>query len=156
MKKISLILISVLMISCGSRKVNNSSTTVGVIKTEVTKDTIIVKKETTEEVVDTSEIFEIIYEPIDSSKSFFIDGKEYKNIKYTKRKTKKGVSTSKSDKSVSNQGKITKSGEKITIKDNKKQTNRENYSYYWIILVLIVFIITYLIYRNYERTNRPR
>ena len=98
----------------------------------------------------------LCYEPIDSSKSFFIDGKEYKNIKYTKRKTKKGISTSKSDKSVSNQGKITKSGEKITIKDDKKQTNRENYPNYWIILVLIVFIITYLIYRNYERTNRPR
>jgi hypothetical protein len=154
MKKQIFILVSLVFLSCGSRKVNKT-------RLEEKKDSISVvdvktKTETKEntEINNISKIDktedEFIIEPIDTSKEIIVNGKTYKNVKIRHKKTK--------DNSLHiNQKKVFKNALKQQIKHNKQFiSNRKtiiekkidkNFNYIIYIYYLILFIILYFIYK---------
>ena len=154
MKKLICILVSIIFLSCGSRKVNKThleekkdSVTVVDVKTEI------ITNENTEinnnsKIDKTSD--EIIIEPIDNTKEIVVNGKTYKNVKIRHKKTK--------DNSLhTNQKKVSKNALKQQIKHSKqvvstskvskekKIDKKESLVIY--IYYLIIFIILYIIYK---------
>ena len=154
MKKLIYILVSLLFISCGSRKVNKTnleekkdSVSVVDVKTEI-------KTNENTEINNNSKIDktsdEIIIEPIDNTKEIVVNGKTYKNVKIRHKKTK--------DNSLhTNQKKVSKNALKQQIKHSKqvvstskvlkekKIEKKESLVIY--IYYLIIFIILYIIYK---------
>jgi hypothetical protein len=155
MKKLIYILVSIIFLSCGSRKVNKTtieekkdSVSVVDVKTEI-------KTNENTEINNNSKIDkteeEFIIEPIDNTKEIVVNGKTYKNVKIRHKKTK--------DNSLHiNQKKVSKNALKQQIKHNKqvvstskvfvekkieKKESLVKYIYY-----LIIFIILYIIYKN--------
>lgn len=154
MKKLFYILVSLLFISCGARKVTQT-------KTEEKKDSISVVDVKTEiktnentEINNNSKIDktedEIIIEPIDNTKEIVINGKTYKNVKIRHKKTK--------DNSLhTNQKKVSKNALKQQIKHSKqvvstskvskekKIDKKESLVIYFYLLLLIILL--YIIYK---------
>lgn len=149
------IIISLILVSCGSRKVSKTtveekkdSTTVVDIKTNIeTKETIEVNNNSK---IDTT-TDEIIIEPVDNTKEIIVNGKTYKNVKIRHKKTK--------DNSLhTNQKKVFKNSLKQQIKHNKQTTStskvskdkkidkKESLVKY--LYFLILFIILYYIYKK--------
>ena len=116
MKKQIFILVSLLFLSCGSRKVTKTnleekkdSVSVVDVKTEI-------KTNENTEINNNSKIDkteeEFIIEPIDTSKEIIVNGKTYKNVKIRHKKTK--------DNSLHiNQKKVSKNALKRQINHNK-------------------------------------
>jgi hypothetical protein len=149
------IIISLILVSCGSRKVSKTtveekkdSTSIVDVKTNIET------KETTE-VNNNSKINtttdEIIIEPVDNTKEIIVNGKTYKNVKIRHKKTK--------DNSLHiNQKKVVKNALKQQIKHNKQTTStskvvndkkidkKESLVKY--LYFLILFIILYYIYKK--------
>jgi preprotein translocase subunit SecF len=155
MKKLIYILVSLLFISCGARKVNKTtieekkdSVSVIDVKTEIkTNENIEINNNSK---IDKTED-EFIIEPIDNTKEIVVNGKTYKNVKIRHKKTK--------DNSLhTNQKKVSKNALKQQIKHNKqvvstskvlkekKIDKKESLVIY--IFYLIIFIILYIIYKN--------
>jgi preprotein translocase subunit SecF len=155
MKKLIYILVSIIFISCGSRKVNKTtieekkdSVSVIDVKTEIkTNENTEIKNNSK---IDKTEE-EFIIEPIDNTKEIVVNGKTYKNVKIRHKKTK--------DNSLhTNQKKVSKNALKQQIKHSKqvvstskvfkekKIEKKESLVIY--IYYLIIFIILYIIYKN--------
>lgn len=154
MKKILFILVSILFISCGSRKVNKSnleekkdSVSVVNVKTEIKTNENTVENNNSK-IDKTSD--EIIIEPIDNNKEIVVNGKTYKNVKIRNKKTK--------DNSLhTNQKKVSKNALKEEIKHSeqdvstskvfveKKIEKKESLVKYFYILLLIILL--YIIYK---------
>jgi len=154
MKKLIYILVSIVFISCGSRKVSKTnleekkdSVSVVDVKTEI-------KTNENTEINNNSKIDktedEFIIEPIDNTKEIVVNGKSYKNVKIRHKKTK--------DNSLhTNQKKVSKNALKQQIKHSKqvvstsklskekKIDKKESLVIY--IYYLIIFIILYIIYK---------
>ena len=154
MKKLLFILVSILLLSCGSRKVNKThleekkdSVSVVDIKTEI-------KTNENTEINNNSKIDktedEIIIEPIDNSKEIVVNGKTYKNVKIRHKKTK--------DNSLhTNQKKVVKNALKQQIKHSKqvvstskvfvekKIEKKESLVIYFYCILLIILL--YIIYK---------
>ena len=154
MKKLIYILVSIIFLSCGSRKVNKTrieekkdSITVVDVKTEI-------KTNENTEINNNSKIDkteeEFIFEPIDNTLPFIVNSKIYKNVKIRHKKTK--------DNSLHiNQKKVSKNALKQQIKHSKqvvstskvskekKIDKKESLVIY--IYYLIIFIILYIIYK---------
>ena len=158
MKKQIFILVSLVFISCGSRKVSKSNT-------EEKKDSISINDVQTEiktnentEINNNSKIDkteeEFIIEPIDTSKEIVVNGKTYKNVKIRHKKTK--------DNSLHiNQKKVSKNALKRQIKHNKQVVSTSKVfiekkidkkeslvKYFYYILLIILLYIIYK-YKNY-------
>lgn len=149
------IIISLIFISCGSRKVSKKtveekkdSTTIVDIKTNIeTKETTEVNNNSK---IDTT-TDEIIIEPVDNTKEIVVNGKTYKNVKIRHKKTK-------DNSSHTNQKKVVKNALKQQIKHNKQTTStskvskdkkidkKESLVKY--LYLLILFIILYYIYKK--------
>lgn len=154
MKKLICILVSIIFLSCGARKVNKThleekkdSVSVVDVKTEI-------KTNENTEINNNSKIDkteeEFIIEPIDNTKEIVVNGKTYKNVKIRHKKTK--------DNSLhTNQKKVSKNALKQQIKHSKqvvstskvlkekKIDKKESFIIY--IYYLIIFIILYIIYK---------
>lgn len=154
MKKQLFILVSLIFISCGSRKVNKTnleekkdSISVVDVKTDI-------KTNENTEINNNSKIDktedEIIIEPIDNTKEIVVNGKTYKNVKIRHKKTK--------DNSLHiNQKKVSKNALKQQIKNNKqvistsktsnekKIDKKESIAKYFYMLIIILLL--YVIYR---------
>lgn len=153
MKKLFYILVSLLFISCGSRKVNKTtieekkdSISVVDVKTEV-------KTNENTEINNNSKIDktedEIIIEPIDNTKEIVVNGKTYKNVKIRHKKTK--------DNSLHiNQKKVSKNALKRQIKHSKQVVSTSKVSkekkidkkqslviYFYLLLLIILLYIIY-------------
>ena len=153
MKKLIYILVSLLFISCGSRKVNKTTV-------EEKKDSISVVDVKTEiktnentEINNNSKIDkteeEFIFEPIDNSLPFIVNSKIYKNVKIRHKKTK--------DNSLHiNQKKVSKNALKQQIKHSKQVVSTSKVSkekkidkkeslvkYFYILLLILLFYIIY-------------
>jgi preprotein translocase subunit SecF len=152
MKKLIYILVSLLFISCGSRKVSKTnlqekkdSVSVVDVKTEI-------KTNENTEINNNSKIDktedEIIIEPIDNTKEIVVNGKTYKNVKIKHKKTK--------DNSLhTNQKKVSKNALKQQIKHSKqvvytskvlkekKIEKKESLViyFYYILLIILLYII---------------
>ena len=154
MKKLLFILVSILLLSCGSRKVNKThleekkdSVSVVDVKTEIkiNENTEINNNSKIDKTED-----EIIIEPIDNTKEIVVNGKTYKNVKIRHKKTK--------DNSLhTNQKKVVKNALKKQIKHSKqvvstskvfvekKIDKKESLVKYFYILLLIILL--YIIYK---------
>lgn len=154
MRKLIYILVSLLFISCGSRKVNKSnleekkdSVSVVDVKTKIKTNENTVENNNSK-IDKTSD--EIIIEPIDNNKEIVVNGKTYKNVKIRNKKTK--------DNSLHiNQKKVSKNALKQQIKHNKqvvstskvlkekKIDKKQSLVIYFYLLLLIILL--YIIYK---------
>lgn len=158
MKKLLCILVSIIFISCGARKVNKTnleekkdSVSVVDVKTEI-------KTNENTEIDNNSKIDkteeEFIIEPIDNTKEIVVNGKTYKNVKIRHKKTK--------DNSLYiNQKKVSKNALKSEIKHNKqvifkrkvfiekKIDKKESLVKYFYLLLLIILLYIIYKYRYY-------
>jgi preprotein translocase subunit SecF len=152
MKKLIYILVSILLLSCGSRKVNKTtieekkdSVSVIDVKTEIkTNENIEINNNSK---IDKTE-YEFIIEPIDNTKEIVVNGKTYKNVKIRHKKTK--------DNSLhTNQKKVSKNALKQQIKHSKQVVSTSKVSkekkiekkeslvkyFYYILLIILLYII---------------
>ena len=158
MKKQIFILVSLLFLSCGSRKVTKTnleekkdSISVVDVKTEI-------KTNENTEINNNSKIDkteeEFIIEPIDTSKEIIVNGKTYKNVKIRHKKTK--------DNSLHiNQKKVSKNALKQQIKHNKqvvstskvfiekKIDKKESLIKYFYLFILLILLYLIYKYKNY-------
>ena len=148
------IIISLILVSCGSRKVNKTtieekkdSTSVLDVKTNIeTKETIEVNNNSKIDITTD----EVIIEPVDNTKEIVVNGKTYKNVKIRHKKTKDNSLHIKQKKVVKNALKQqTKHNKQVVSKRKtfveKKIDKKESlvkYLYY-----LIILLILYLVYR---------
>lgn len=158
------------MTSCGARKTNKSVTEENTV---VKKDSVVTKKETTDvnikkeitTVVDEkdSTITEIVeIKPIDATKpAYYSNGGKTENItnayfkktkvfKITSKKKKENavldeVMSKKLDNNIK-----TNTLAKADFKQLDKQTEREQYSYWWLLIPIALLVITYMAYRKYR------
>lgn len=149
------ILVSLLLFSCASRKVD--------IKVqEVKKDSLVETKiDLTENKVKDStaetntrtiiNIDEIIIKPIDSLKEFIVEGKTYKNVVLSYKKTKSNSLYNNKIKVSQNVSKHVKTDIKVktSVKENIKEKQIDKKANYFIYLWFILgIIIIYLIWRS--------
>lgn len=161
MKKILLILLLILT-SCGARKVQ-------VEKTEIKTDSVvetksIVKAEEQKIKVDSTNVSiekvedEIIFTPIDTCKEIIVDGKKYKNVvlRIKKIKTNTLYSNNKIESETKRKDSIgtTKATKTKVVVAKTKNTERES-SYYWIIWLILALLILNLLWKNrYELLSK--
>ena len=149
------ILVSLVLFSCGARKVDIQKTTVkkdSIATTEVKVITIENKEKTdSTNIATTIDSSEITITPIDSCKEIVVDGKSYKNVVLKIKKNKantlyvnnKKESETKRIDSVATV-KVNKTEDVIV--NNKKIEKPANYS--WIIWIFLLIIILYLLWRS--------
>ena len=158
MKKIIILLLAVILTSCGARKVDVS-------KVEIKKDSIVETKAevaTTEikEVVDSTNITteintdEVCIEPLDSTKEMVVDGKIYKNVvlKIKKNKVNTSYTNNKRESNIKHMDSVGTS--KTSVKENSvaKTKNIDRKADYWSLLwLLLLILIMYLLWRNKQR-----
>lgn len=151
MSKYILVLLAVLLTSCGARKVNKDNTT-------ITKDSIVesITKVITEEKKETKdstntkivvEIDEIIISPIDTTKEMVVNGKVFKNavLKAKKNKTSSLYTNNKttSETKLKDSLNVFKASEKEEIIIDKKDIDKgQDYSAILILILLILIIYT--------------
>lgn len=158
MKKIIILLLAVILASCGARKVDVS-------KVEIKKDSLVetkVEVATTEikEVVDSTNITteintdEVCIEPLDSTKEMVVDGKIYKNVvlKIKKNKVNTSYTNNKRESNIKHTDSVGTS--KTSVKENSvaKTKNIDRKADYWSLLwLLLLILIMYLLWRNKQR-----
>ena len=154
MKKLICILVSIVFLSCGSRKVSKSnleekkdSVSVVDVKTEI-------KTNENTEINNNSKIDkteeEFIIEPIDNTKEIVVNGKTYKNVKIRHKKTKdnslhinkKKVSKNALKQQIKHSKQVVSTSKVLKEKKIDKKESLVIYIYY-----LIIFIILYIIYK---------
>ena len=151
------ILVSLFLIGCASRKVD-------VKKIEIKKDSLVETKiDLTENKVKDStaetntktiiNIDEIIIKPLDSLKEFIVEGKTYKNVVLSYKKTKTNSLYNNKIKVFQNASKHVKTTNKVqtSTKENIKQKEIDKKANYFIYIYFIIgIIILYIIYK-YKR-----
>lgn len=149
------ILVSLVLFSCASRKVNIDK--IDIKKDSVTEIKSIVKVVDTKEKTDSTNVSttisndEIVITPIDSCKEIIVDGKSYKNVvlKIKKNRSNTLYINNKKESNIIQKDSTgvtnTKTSERTVAKT--KQIDKKE-SYWWIIWLLILIIILYLTWRN--------
>jgi len=130
-----IIILLLLFTSCATRKVQKSTeaikekTEISVVKTDSSKINII----------DNSE--ELIFEPIDTIKPMFINGKSYKNTRI--KAIKKHINTN-----IQNHKKETlKAINEVKKEVTKKEIKRTSFNFWWLLLLLLIPIL-YFVYKK--------
>ena len=155
MKYIYYIICSAVLFSCASRKVDIKTT-------DIKKDSLVETKiDLTENKVKDSiaetntktiiNIDEIIIKPLDSLKEFIVEGKTYKNVVLSYKKTKSNSLSNNKIKLSENTLKHVKTDSKIktSVKENIKEKQIDKKANYFIYLWFILgIIILYLIWRS--------
>jgi hypothetical protein len=155
MKYILYIICSAFLFSCASRKVD-------VKKVEIKKDSLVetkidltenkVKDSVSETNINKIVYFdEIIIKPLDSCKEFIVEGKTYKNVVLSYKKTKTNTLYNNKIKVSENTLKRIKTDSKIktSTKENIKEKQIDKKANYFIYLWFILgIIILYLIWRS--------
>ena len=155
MKKLLFILVSIVFISCSSRKVLVDKTDIkkdSIVETKVvvTKIDTTNKTDSTKVVIDTGSS-EIVITPIDSSKTIIVDGKSYKNVvlKIKKNKSNTLYTNTKKESNIKRIDSIATS--KAETKEHQvgktKIIDKEQsyWSFFWWILLILII---YLLWRN--------
>jgi preprotein translocase subunit SecF len=153
MKKYILILLSVIFVSCGARKVNKSEIVEDKTTIETVKQTDSVKEESKTEIKYDVENCEVEVTPIDSTKEFVVEGKEYFNVRIKIKKKKDNTLYVKEDKAVKTSqkqsNKLVKESKKENIKvvDKKEATNWQFKLAFWL-LILLILIRLYIKFKD--------
>jgi hypothetical protein len=158
MKKLLFILVSIVFISCSSRKVLVDKTNIkkdSIVETKVvvTKIDTTNKTDSTKVIIDTDSS-EIVITPIDSSKTIIVDGKSYKNVilKIKKNKSNTIYTNNKKESNIKRIDSVTTSKTETKehqVAKTKIIDKKQNYLFlvWWILLILII----YLLWRNKPR-----
>jgi len=150
------ILILLLLVSCGSRKVNKSETkevdTKKIEQTIVDTSKVVINTDTNVKIIDTSSISEIDIVPIDTTKPFTYNGKTIKNAVLRIKKTKNNITTQSNEKVLEKRDNAvttnTKAQEQTQIEVVHKDIDRKEslLSYWWVLLLIAIGYIAYKIY----------
>jgi hypothetical protein len=140
-----ILLLSILIVGCGTRKTQQTKT--DVTTKEVTTDNSVIetKTDTNTKVIDCTLTDEIEIIPIDNTKEIVVNGKTYKNVRLKSKKTKNNVTTNKVEKVAKKQQNAIKIKSKASIEVKQKETER-NSNYWWLLLLIPI----YLLYRKYK------
>ena len=147
------ILVSLVLISCGARKVDIQKTTVkkdSTATTEVKVITIENKQKTdSTNIATTIDSSEITITPIDSSKAIVVDGKSYKNVVLKIKKNKANtlyVNNKKESETrrIDSVATVKVQETEDVLVSGKKIDKPANYS--WIFWIFLLIIILYLIF----------
>lgn len=149
------ILVSLVLLSCGARKVDIQKTTIKKDSTATTEVKVITteNKEKTDStnIATTIDSSEITITPIDSCKEIIVDGKSYKNVILKIKKNK--ANTLYVNNKKESETKHIDSTSSVKVKETedvlvsgKKIEKPANYS--WIFWIFLLIIILYLLWRN--------
>ena len=149
------ILVSLLLFSCASRKVDIKITDIkkdSLVETKIDLKENKVKDSTAETNINKTVYFdEIIIKPLDNLKEFIVEGKTYKNVVLNYKKTKTNILYNNKVKVSQNTLKHVKTDSKIktSSKENIKEKQIDKKANYFIYLWFILgIIILYLIWRS--------
>lgn len=149
------ILVSLFLIGCASRKVDIKTTDIkkdSLVETKIELTENKVKDSTAETNTKTIiNIDEIIIKPLDSLKEFIVEGKTYKNVVLSYKKTKTNTLSNNKIKLSENTLKHVKTNSKVktSTKENIKEKQIDKKANYFVYLWFILgIIILYLIWRN--------
>ena len=153
--KYILILVSLALLSCGSRKVDIQRTTIKKDSVAITEVKVITVE--TAEKIDSTNIHttidnnEIIITPIDSSKAIVVDGKNYKNVVLRIKKSR--VNTLYTNNKKESNNKRTDSTAVVKVNKTEKVSGKNKTidrktSYWWILWLLLLILILYQLWRN--------
>jgi len=157
MKKSILLLSTLFLISCGSRRVEKSKEVSKENKTtELTttdNSTIEIKADTNTKVIDCTNTDEIEIAPIDNTKEMVVNGKTYKNAVLKHKKVKVNITTDKAEKVATNQKNDVKTDlkEVVVIEKSKesKKVDQEQFDFTKIIIVgsiMLLLITMFILY----------
>jgi len=149
------ILVSLLLFSCASRKVDLKIKEVkkdSLVETKIDLTETKVKDSISETNINKTVYFdEIIIKPLDSLKEFIVEGKKYKNVVLSYKKTKTNTLYNNKVKVTENALKHVKIDNKVktSSKENSKEKQIDKKANYFIYLWFILgIIIIYLIWRS--------
>jgi hypothetical protein len=156
MKYIFYIILTLVLFSCGSRKVaiqEIKKDSLKEIETKIVTEEI--KKIDSEKETNINTFVysdEIILTPIDSSKEIIVDGKTYKNVVLSIKKTKSNILYNNKEKVSENALKHVKIDikDKTLVKENIKVKNIDRKQNYWNYLWLLLIPVVYYLYRKYK------
>jgi hypothetical protein len=151
MKRIFITLSALLLIGCGSRKVETSKETV---KENVTQSATTETKTDTNEtvkIIDTSTVDEIEFVPVDITKPIIYNGQKVYNAKIRHSKRKNDITTVSNKKVAETRRNEVKTKVKREVKVKDKITERESVSYWWIWILILGAIV--LIYNRLKRNG---
>ena len=151
MKKLILFTSIVIILgSCSSRKIEKKEEHVKQSIVEQVKDTSSQKIESNTKIIDTSMTEEITYEPIVDSLPFTVNSKQFKNVKITTRKVKKGISSTKTENRSIQSSKIANKAITTQIDSSEKKVDRESSIFSWLWFCILVFSFC-LVYYDYNK-----
>jgi hypothetical protein len=157
MKKL-LLIICLLLISCGSRKVVVDKLNVkkdSIATTEIKVITIEAKEKTdSTNIVTVIDSSEITITPIDTCKEIIVEGKVYKNVVLKIKKSKtNSLYTNKKKESETKRidSAATSKVIKKEVVDNKLKTIDKKADYSWIIWLFLLILILYLLWQSKRR-----
>jgi hypothetical protein len=157
MKKL-LLIICLLLISCGSRKVVVDKLNVkkdSIATTEIKVITIEAKEKTdSTNIVTVIDSSEITITPIDTCKEIIVEGKVYKNVVLKIKKSKtNSLYTNKKKESETKRIDSTATSKVIKkeVVDNKLKTIDKKADYSWIIWLFLLILILYLLWQSKRR-----
>jgi surface polysaccharide O-acyltransferase-like enzyme len=155
MKYILYIICGALLFSCASRKVDIKNTEIkkdSLVETKIVLTENKVKDSTSETNINKIVYFdEIIIKPLDSLKEFIVEGKTYKNVVLSYKKTKSNTLSNNKIKLSENTLKHVKTDSKVktSVKENIKEKQIDKKANYFVYLWFILgIIIIYLIWRS--------
>ena len=139
------ILVSLVLFSCASRKVNKEVTQKDSLKQIETK--IVTKEETNIAIKNDILIDEFTITPLDSLKDIVVNGISYKNVVLRYKKVKDN--SLHIEKKIVSKNELKKETIKTSVKSFKKDIDKKA-NYFIYIYIIIGLIILYLIYRYYK------
>lgn len=146
MKKTILLLTTISLMSCGSRKVQRSKTE---DKTHIEMSDISGQKTIDNTVISIIEIdstSEMLIEPIDTTKEMVVNGKKYINSRIKLKKTNKVKKLVENKNVIKTERKAVKIDVKREKVVEEKKTDRKQ-SYWWLWLLLLLIPIYYFLRR---------
>jgi alanine-alpha-ketoisovalerate/valine-pyruvate aminotransferase len=146
MKKIIIIILLTLTIcSCGTRKVQKSTETQKETTTETVKIDEVKTDNTKINIVENCD--EVIIEPIDTIAPMIIDGKVYKNARL--RRVNKKVSTNIVKDIKETRRAVKQAQKKASTEIDKKEIDKKTFCWLWLLLLIIPIYYLYRKYKNF-------
>ena len=145
--KTKLILLStILLFSCGTRRVNKSDTKeetqIAILDTSKTET----KTDTNIKVIDCTDTDEITIVPVDNTKEIIVNGKTYKNVSLKHRKVKNNITTNKVEKVAKNEQKAIKTNVKAKKSVEVKQTESTKGNFWnWVLLIICITALLFFV-----------